>query len=193
MTDTTIPEQRSNQAVSPAAQRHRRVVGVRDLGCDRRNESVAAERRAADEQQRRADVVFQPAALVPAVGVWKVPELPEPQEPQLSLLPDVVSHWRQTARLWHMCLWFRSKLRFLQPETAPVFLCINIFNFHIKCKFKAERGLLEECFMTKNWSMTSQPDILPCAIGKESLNSSTTISMCFMMILMTTVSRENSQ
>lgn len=76
----------------PAAQRHRRAVGGADLGRGGGDQSVAAERRAADEQQRRADVVFPPAALVPAVGVRKVPELPEQQEPQLSLLPADVSH-----------------------------------------------------------------------------------------------------
>lgn len=85
--------------ISPAAQRHRRPVGAGGPGCDRRDQGVAADRPAADEQQRRADVVLQAAELVPAVGVRQVPELPERQEPELSLLPAAVSPCRPTARL----------------------------------------------------------------------------------------------
>lgn len=85
-------EESENQVISPAAKRHRGAVGVGGLGCDRRDQSVPADRRAADEQQPHPHLVFRAAALVPAVGIEKVPELPEPQEPQLPLLPANASH-----------------------------------------------------------------------------------------------------
>lgn len=62
-------EERYHRVISPAAQRHRRLVGIGYPGRGGRDPSIAADQPAADEQQRRADVVLQTSALVPAVCV----------------------------------------------------------------------------------------------------------------------------
>lgn len=108
-------EQRENPVVSPAAQRHRGAVGVADPGCDWRDQSVPADRRAAGEQQPPPRLVFPAAALVPALGIGKVPELPGPQEPQLPFLPANVR-----PRLLHKCV-FAVSTEDVQVPVSQIF------------------------------------------------------------------------